>query len=1668
MASDLADRMVVPSWDGNQDKWEEFKEAVEMWTLAEDLERSYSVAARLVMRLTGPAKTVVKSMTGDQLHPTLADDPIEGELTADWRSRRNRTGIQNVMRLLQEKLGITRPTLRGERLEEFFQTRRYHRKLGERISDWSVRFEEALQRLSEVEVKLETIPDVCGWFYLSRAGLSPERRERVIAALPDEHFRLEALKPIMTRFFADLHIVERARSTATQAHRPRFQPRPHHRGTNVAEEDDEEEEEEEAPEEPPDLATQVQNELEALTADMEQTADDLDNTLSPEEAEQLEAAASDLAALPEAFAAVRNAREKLQRGIAKGKGKDKKDRPAVANKGRGGGRRPGKGGARGSARSSTQKIAERKAKTTCFDCGERGHWMGDPACKKPGAALLSPGTVNIADTGLSEGDGASEEEHEVQVVSRVSAASAPEVLAAASINKDLDYNVAVQDTACRFSVAGRIWYEAYLKKLDGLGLRGEAKERPEHESYRFGNGGTLLSSIRATVPAVLGNTPMLISFSVVDSPSLGLLLGRDFLTPAGVVLDMGNRTFRFGQRGDSVKMVTTRAGHYGMELLPERWRSLWRAAGRSFSHQAFTAEPVKPAVSKPVSPPSLRQTFSAAVQRPVPAAPKRVRRKIRIAPIRALMRGISTALLCLTASAARPATQQRQTELKAQPRPVSACVCDCCPVELPTAAVTETGFEEQTAMACNDCGEPTDKQCRDCDQAVCGKCVRDGCCISCFSGFSPDVRALNLTAERQHETHEVVKKGQLMQLSAGARTARTMQRHGLRPHAIEKHVSWNRHRGRSGQLKKPLLIEWCCSDTSLLSDVWQRLGGESLRLGVPKFDLSDRSVVKGAAAHAEQSLILGRAVRLHASFPCSAWCPIHRTRIPANGRPPTSKQRIYNNTVLTNRGKSIRMLRLFIEHFRPLLRRYPALFGMTFEWPRLSDGWNPSINPAIVDILRLAPFRFDFDGCQYGVASQKPWRIQSTRPAIPALLDSRCPGKGCFHQYLYGQNMRQTGFYGTRLAWEIACYHRLSKRLPNARPSTDTKFWQQRLGPRPTLLRTELHTDTGITTFNVFSDRLHVIVPHGPRWSKVKQVIVRTQTGSIVFAAGVLSKRHVYVVGLKATTADADAPIDDKVLSQAIRQLHVNMGHPPNVQLARAIRVSGGSEQAIKKALNWYCELCASHAAPGTTIPAKLAKDREFNDTIAVDLFFIRDRRDNPASFLSIVDLASRFHVVVRVKSKRPDVTWTKLLRHWILPFGVPLRVVHDGGGEFEREFGQELEDMGTQLLGTSALSPWQNGVAERHGGMWKRTFKKMIDEKSILLTDKPRVSWAMASTTWACNTAIGPSGYSPSQWVLGRSIRLPYNLLDQMGQLSLHERIAEEPQFAERLSLMKAAQRAIVAARYDKQISKAMLARSRGTGADPVTATYRTGDAVYYWRHNAKAGSKHRERWFGPATVVGIQGNQLWPAHRAAVVKCSREHVRHAQPSELVGWNSLLDDFAKRVGPNPTAGQDEGGVQDSGAPGQTSQTNGPMDDDVGGQASGHDTTQPMQDDADADGLPPGSTANIFVQPRTGERLIQQPDDRVWRNPHDPMYKRARYDQPGITPDTPQQRARTPQATPQPKRRNTTTTAPPEPQSQQEPAQPAEQPAAESTVQHDLTVDDSPPTRRDDPGTQQR
>ena len=213
-------------------------------------------------------------------------------------------------------------------------------------------------------------------------------------------------------------------------------------------------------------------------------------------------------------------------------------------------------------------------------------------------------------------------------------------------------------------------------------------------------------------------------------------------------------------------------------------------------------------------------------------------------------------------------------------------------------------------------------------------------------------------------------------------------------------------------------------------------------------------------------------------------------------------------------------------------------------------------------------------------------------------------------------------------------------------------------------------------------------------------------------------------------------------LIASLRQMHTNLGHPSNHKriwdIPRTTHLQEpyvslvGSAAAVCSALQLRCDVCESQQHPGPHLLARLRTDREFGDTAAIDLFVLADYEGNQLSFINILDLASTFDVVAMIPSKHPKIVWDHFFKHWITPFGVHRRLIYDQGGEFEREFGQELEDLGCEPMPTAAITPQQNAVCERLEGNWKTHARRLLDEFSIKFVPEQlhRVTWLTAAVT--------------------------------------------------------------------------------------------------------------------------------------------------------------------------------------------------------------------------------------------------------------------------------------------------------------------------------------------------
>ncbi len=376
--------------------------------------------------------------------------------------------------------------------------------------------------------------------------------------------------------------------------RPAGPPQRHAFAAEVDEGDEEQLQDDEAEEEtqaPMSLEEVLQTEAEGLAEELESAAQDgVDASLLEDLEGSMESAA-------EALLTMREARNKIS--------EVKRDR---------GYGKPSQSGGSSPMKSSRVQAKKQSGDHRCWDCDQVGHWQGDPECKKPGAGLgkknrsgSSPRKgpqrhVQIAEAleveNVDHQDGGGHEALAVQHLPRSASLAAvvaetPVVpkeinMLASSLARD-KMLVGALDTACNRTCTGTTWLQSYLKGLEEAPsyVRKLVCRVNEHEVFRFGNGGTQVSHDRWRLPAIIDGTLVCFWTSLVAVPSLGLLLGRDFMDALGTVMHFSKRMVRFEMIGpQQMPLRQLAAGHFMLPLQPAdlRWPSAkpqmrWRKLG---------------------------------------------------------------------------------------------------------------------------------------------------------------------------------------------------------------------------------------------------------------------------------------------------------------------------------------------------------------------------------------------------------------------------------------------------------------------------------------------------------------------------------------------------------------------------------------------------------------------------------------------------------------------------------------------------------------------------------------------------------------------------------------------------------------------------------------------------------------------------------------------------------------------------------------------------------------------------------------------------------------------------------------------------------------------------------------------------------------------------------
>ena len=282
----------------------------------------------------------------------------------------------------------------------------------------------------------------------------------------------------------------------------------------------------------------------------------------------------------------------------------------------------------------------------------------------------------------------------------------------------------------------------------------------------------------------------------------------------------------------------------------------------------------------------------------------------------------------------------------------------------------------------------------------------------------------------------------------------------------------------------------------------------------------------------------------------------------------------------------------------------------------------------------------------------------------------------------------------------------------------------------------------------------------------------------------------------------------------AIRRLHNMIGHKPKDVMLQILKGAKAEPELILACKNFKCDACAVSHEGEKTHPVAAPPRYEFNHTVIVDIFVTTDR-----------------------------------------------------GLRNRGAFAKGLRDRGVQIRTAGLESPEHIGRGERHGGIIKRTWRRVCRELHI--HGKSACKVAMAHIVAEKNDYIRHGGFSPSQWVLGRKPRAVANLLDEDEFADLGAIAASmdgATAFGYQTAVRHEARKALIHQDCHRRVKSALL-----RNAAPLPGKYAAGDLVCY-RINRVQGQAGRvePQWSSVSRIIGFDNKTVWVVHGGVPVATS------------------------------------------------------------------------------------------------------------------------------------------------------------------------------------------------------
>ena len=342
-------------------------------------------------------------------------------------------------------------------------------------------------------------------------------------------------------------------------------------------------------------------------------------------------------------------------------------------------------------------------------------------------------------------------------------------------------------------------------------------------------------------------------------------------------------------------------------------------------------------------------------------------------------------------------------------------------------------------------------------------------------------------------------------------------------------------------------------------------------------------------------------------------------------------------------------------------------------------------------------------------------------------------------------------------------------------------------------------------------------------------------------------------------------------MQASLRRLHQNLGHPRGEDLCRHLRLAGCEPNIIKAVKGMKCATCEATKGPGIARPSTLPRLLDFNSCVGIDIMYCHDIQDVRHAFLTMTDWATSYHAVAKLeKETGPDVE-RAFNTHWLSPFGPPTSVSIDLDGKVQAGLARLCDWHNIGVKNVAAQGKWQGGITERHIKWFKGIWDRVIHELSV---DKDEVEITATMVCAAKNDLRRRCGHSPTQWVFGRSPRVPEELCDPDNGEQVTWDLTRDSKFQRLAAIRASARIAFHKTQGDERLRRALMQRARTAKKD-----FEVGDPVHFWNQPK---DRRRAHWTGPAVVVGKQGSSYWISRNGRCRLTAPEHLRSTGPEEI------------------------------------------------------------------------------------------------------------------------------------------------------------------------------------------